>query len=138
MGIPRTTVQGVWRRYKERGRIDDMPKTGRPMYTTDRDRRILCLQSTFLTAREVQHSSLSMPNISIQTVRRILSISGLHGRVAANKPLLSRTHIRNRLSWCKKYLQMDPKLWRIFVFSDEARIELYSSRRQHVRIPVGQ
>ena len=66
LGIPRITVQGVWRRYKERGQVDDMPKIGRPMCTADRDRRNLCLQSRrhpFLTAREVQHSSLSMLNM---------------------------------------------------------------------------
>jgi len=141
LGIPRTTVQGVWRRYKERGQIDEMPKCGRPRCATDRDRRNLCLQSRkhpFLSAREVLHSSPSMPNMSIRTVRRILSMSGLHGRIAAKKPLLNRTQIRNRLSWCKTYLQMDPNLWKNFVFSDEARIELYSSRRQYVRRPVGQ
>jgi len=43
--IPMTTVQGVWRRYKEKGQVNDMPKTGRPMCTTDRDRRNFCLQS---------------------------------------------------------------------------------------------
>ena len=86
---------------------------GRPICTTDRDRRNLCLEfrrHSFLTAREVQHSLLSMPNMSIRTARRILSISGLHGRIAGKKPLLSCTHIGNRLSWCKTYLQMDPKL----------------------------
>jgi len=79
LGIPRINVQGVWRRYKERGQVDDMPKIGLHVCTTDRDRRNLCLQSRrhpFLTAREVQHSSLSMPNMSIRTVRHILSISG--------------------------------------------------------------
>ena len=71
----------------------------------------------------MQHSLHSMPNMSIRTVRRILSISGLHGRVAAKKP---------------PYLQMDAKLLKNFVFYDEARIELYSSRRQYVRRLVGQ
>ena len=55
LGIPRTTVQGVWRRHKKRGQVDDMPKTGRIICTTDRDRRNLCLQSRrhrFLTAEK--------------------------------------------------------------------------------------
>ena len=34
--------------------------------------------------------------------------------------------------------EMDGKLWALVIFSDEARIELYSRRRQYVRRPVGQ
>ena len=39
--------------------------------------------------------------------------------------------------WCKQYLKMDANLWQKFVFSDEARMELYCRRRQYVRRPIG-
>ena len=74
----------------------------------------------------------------LDTVKRILRKAGLHGRVVAKKLLLNRGHIKKRLLWCKLYLEMDVGSWRNFIFSGEARLELYSKRRQYVRRSVGQ
>ena len=85
-------------------------------------RRNLCLQSRrhpFLKSVQFCTVQFCQFNMSIQTVRRILSISGLHGRVASKKPLLSCTHIRSRLSWCKTYLQMGPNILKLINFRDK-------------------
>jgi len=139
--IPRTTVQNVWKRFLQTGTVDDKEKTGRPTKFSQRDRRKLYFESRrhpFFTAREVLRCAGDMPNMSIWTARRILRRFGLHGRVAAKKPLLNKGHIRNRVLWCHAYLEMDGALWSNVIFSDEARLQLYSTRRQYVRRPTGQ
>jgi transposase len=141
LGIPRTTVRNVWKRFMSTGRIDDQERSGRPTKLNARDRRKLvleCKRHPFFTARELRRSAGDMADISISSVKRILRKYGLHGRVAAKKPLLNRAHMRKRLLWCKQYLQMDVKMWQNFIFSDEARMELYCRRRQYVRRPIAQ
>ena len=128
--IPRTTVRNICKRFLANGTVDFQQRSGRPNKLSDRGKRKLCLQSKrhpFFSAIEV-HSSAS----SIWAVRRILCKAGLHGRVAAKKPLLNRGHVKKRLLWCKSYLEMDVGSLRNFIFSDEARLELYSKRRQYV------
>ena len=113
-------------------------KSGRPNKLSVRDRRKLFLESRrypFFSAREVLVSAGSIQNISVCTVRRILRNSGLLGRTSAKKPMLNRRHIQKRLMCCKSYLQMDKKN---FIFTDEARLELYSKRMQYVRRSLGQ
>ena len=139
--IPRSTIQNIWKRFLKHGAIENRKRTGRPTKLNERERRQLCLQSRrnpFMTAKEVYRDSGNISNVSISTVRRILRMSGLHGRVAAKKPLLNRRHIQRRLLWCKSYLKMNVKSWENFIFSDEARIELYSRRRLYIRRPIGQ
>ena len=123
------------------GTVDEKPNPGRPTRYTERDRRKLCIESRrhhFFTAREVQRSAFNTSNMSIWTVRRILRRFGLHGRVAAQTPLLNLVQIRKQLSWCKSYLKIDGNLWANVIFSDESRIELYFRRMQYVRRLVGQ
>jgi len=100
LGIPRTTVQNVWKRFVSTGSIDDHEKSGRPIKTNARDRRRLvleCKRHTFFTATELRCSAGNLSHISIGTAKRILRNYGLHGRVAAKKPLLNGVHIRRRL-----------------------------------------
>ena len=134
LGILRTTVRNIWTCFVATGTVDDKQNPGRPTRYTERDRRKLCIESrrhSFFTAREVRRSAFNTSNMSIWTVRRILRRSGLHRRVASQKPLLNIVQIRKRLSWCKSYLKMDGNLWANVIFSDEARIEFYSRRRQY-------
>ena len=141
LDIPRTTLRHIWKRFLENNTVEYQQKSGRPNKLSVRDRRKLFLESRrypFFSAREVLVSAGSIQNISVCTVRRILRNAGLLGRVAAKKPLLNRRHIQKRLMWCKSYLQMDKKNWQNFIFTDEARLELYSRRRQYVRRPLGQ
>ena len=42
---------------------------------------------------------------STSTVQRRLCESGLHGRIAAKKPLLKATNNNKKLAWAKKYEQ---------------------------------
>ena len=76
---------------------------------------------------------------STQTVSRKLSKMGLHGRVAARKPLLTAQHRKTRLQWAQQRQQWTAADWRLHFFSDETPIHLVQSRqRRYVRRQRGQ
>ena len=45
LGIPRTTVQNIWKHFVATGIVNDKPNPGRPTRYTERDRRKLCIES---------------------------------------------------------------------------------------------
>ena len=59
-------------------------------------------------------------------------------QVAAKKPLLSKVNIKKRLRWCKDYRALSINECKNVLFTDECRIEIFSSLRQFVRRPIGQ
>ena len=65
--------------------------------------------------------SSSNRHISTSTVQRRLSETGLHGRIAKNKPLLKDTNNKKRLAWCKKHEQLTLERWKSVLWSDESK-----------------
>ena len=55
--------------------------------------------------------------------------SGLHGRIAANKPLLKGTNKKNRLAWVKKHEQWTLEWCKSALWSDESKSEIFGSNR---------
>ena len=53
-------------------------------------------------------------HISTSTVQRRLCESGLHGQIAAMKPLLKDTNKKNKLAWAKKHEQWILDWWNIY------------------------
>jgi len=135
-----STVNEIVKRYRSTGSTDNRCRSGRPKKTTERERRFLCQLSKkepFMSPRQLLRDAELANQISLRSARRILSASGLVGRIAARKPLLNKKHIRQRNSFCKDYLQMTASAWGNVIFTDEMRIELYGSRRAYVRRKVG-
>ena len=92
----------------------------------------------FSTAREIYEEAGGPPMLSISTVQRYLRKSGLFGRISTKKPLLTKTNIKKRISWCKAYTNFKVSDWKDVVFSDEVRIEMHSKRRRFVRRRIGE
>lgn len=136
--ISQPAVQQLCKKYQITGSVMDKPKPGRPLKTTDRDRRTICTLSKrdpFKCAPQLQIEA-NLSNIcSIRTVQRILNKNNLFGRLAAKKPLLTSKHIHNRFHWCKQYQTFTGDMWKNVIFSDECRIEMYQKSRLHVRRP---
>ena len=68
--------------------------------------------------------SSSNRHISTSTVQRIQRESGLHGRIAAKKPLLKDTN-KKSLAWAKKQWAFDR--WKSVLWSDESKFEIFGS-----------
>ena len=94
-----------------------------------------------LTASEIAaqinaSQSSSNRHISTPTVQRRLCESGLHGRIAAKKPLIKDTNKKKRLAWAKKHEQWTLDRWKSVLRVDESKFELFGSNR-HVRCREG-
>ena len=71
-------------------------------------------------------SSSNRP-ISTSTVQRRLRESGLHGQIAAKKPLLKDTN--KRLAWAKKHEQWTLGQWKSVLWSEESKFEIFGSNQ---------
>ena len=76
------------------------------------------------------NASQSSSNISTSTVQRRLCESGLHGWIAAKKPLLKDTNNKKKLGWAKKHEQWTLDRRKSVLWSDESKFELFGSNRR--------
>ncbi|CDQ98985.1 unnamed protein product [Oncorhynchus mykiss] len=95
--------------------------------------RSLELPASEIAAQINASQSSSNRHISTSTVQRILCESGLHGQIAAKKPLLKDTN-EKRLAWAKKHKQWTLDRWKSVLWSDESKFE--TNRRVFVRSTV--
>ena len=69
----------------------------------------------------------------------VLFESGLHGQIAAKKPLLKDTNKKKRLAWAKKHEQWTLDRCKCVLWSDASKCEIFgSNRRVFVRREVGE
>jgi len=92
----------------------------------------------FATARDVQVAVDCLNAASISTIKNYFNEGGLFGRVAAKKPPLSKVNIKKRIPWCKDDRSLSIDEWKNVLFTDECKIEIFSTRRKFVRRPFGQ
>jgi transposase len=141
--VSKWSVERIRKRFQETGDVHDMPRTGRPRKTTTREDRLLVRQSRAsptATATELNESWSPENHVSKRTIRRILTRNGLHGRIAAQKPALSKRHLKNRNEFAKAHSfhgGWTAEKWHKVDFSDESSVELHPKRRQYCRRPIG-
>ena len=99
MYIPKNTMASIILKWKT------LPRAGRPAKPSNRGRRALVRELTknpMITLSELQSSSVEMGEPSRRTtIPAALHPSGLYGRVARWKPLLSKRHMIARLKFAK-------------------------------------
>ena len=102
--------------------------TGRPRVTS-------AAEDTFIRFTSLRNCSptkcfsSSNRHISISTVQRRLRESGLHGRIAAKKPLLKDANKKKRLVRAKKHDRWTLDRWKSVFWSDESKCEIFGSNR---------
>ena len=69
-------------------------------------------------------------DISRTTVKRRLCESGLHGRIAARKPLLRTGNKQKRLVWAKEHKEWTLDQWKSVLWSDESKFEIFGSNHR--------
>ena len=67
--------------------------------------------------------------ISTSTVQWRLRESGLHGPIAAKKPLLRMNKKKKRIVWAKKHKEWTLNQWKSVLWSDESKFEIVGSYR---------
>jgi hypothetical protein len=85
-----------------------------------------------VTLTELWSSSVEMGEPSRRTtISATLHQSGLYGRVAKWKPLLSKRHITAHLEIAKRHLKDTPSMRNKILWSDETKIELIGLNAKH-------
>jgi hypothetical protein len=87
----------------ENNNVKDLPRSGRPQVTSDRDDRALQRlvgRMPFATSPILKQHWLPNKRLSTKTVRNRLESAGLKSRRVIKRPLLVDRHRRTRLAWC--------------------------------------
>ncbi|MPV02323.1 IS630 family transposase [Escherichia coli] len=135
--VPMSTVASIIRKWKKFGTTRTLPRVGRPARLSDRGRRALVREVTrnpMVTLTELQRCSMKRGEPSRRTtISAALHKSGLFGRVARRKPLLSKKHMTARLEFAKKHLKDSQTMRNKILWSDETKIELFGlNAKRHV------
>ena len=140
LGIPRSTVQSVVKRYRARGHIGDASRSGRPSKITE-DIKLRVEKSV----QDNPHASLNEITESIQdldigrtTVNKVTKQLGFQLRIPRKKPFLTPIAKICRQYWSRKRLSWTKMDWRKCVWLDEAKMQYvaYQPGRK-VRIQPG-
>ena len=139
--VPVSTVACIILKWKKFGTTRNLPRAGRPPKLSNRGRRALVREVTknpMVTLSELQRSSMERGETSRRTtICAAIHQSGLYGRVARRKPLLSKRHMAARLEFAKRHLKDSQTMRNKILWSDETKIELFgiNARRRVWRRP---
>lgn len=118
------------------------PLPGQPRKTskaTDHLLKRAVLKNPRITAVELKSMYPSLlGKMSLRGIRnRLQKDFGLRCRQAALKPLLTKTMLKKRLAFAKKYITWTPEQWNDVMWSDESTFRVLTSHRVQVRRPSG-
>ncbi|KAG2467531.1 TC1A transposase, partial [Polypterus senegalus] len=135
--VPMSTVVSIICKWKKFETTRTLPRAGWPSKLSDRGRRALVREMTknpMVTLSELQRSSVERGEPSRRTsISAAIHQSGLYGRVARQKPLLSKRHMAVNLKFAKRNLKDFQTMRSKILWSDETKIELFGvNARRHV------
>ncbi|KAI3365920.1 hypothetical protein L3Q82_000743 [Scortum barcoo] len=108
--VPMSTVASIIHKWKKFRTTRTLPRAGRPSKLSDRGKRALVREVTMnpmVTLSELQRTSVERGELSSRrtTISAVIHQSGLYGRAAKWKPLLSKRHMAARLEFAKMHLK---------------------------------
>ena len=108
--VPKNTVVSIILKWKKFETTKSLPRAVRPAKLSSRGRRALVREVTknpMVTLTELYSSSVEMGEPSRRTtISAELPQSGLYGRVARRKQLLSKRHMTARLEFSEWHLKI--------------------------------
>ncbi len=114
--VPKSTVASIILKWKTFGTTRTFPRAGRPAKLSCRGRRALVREvkkNPKITVAELQRCIREMgESCRKSTITAALHQSGLYGRVARRKPLLSARHMKARMEFANKTWRT-PRWWQI-------------------------
>ncbi|KAK3556622.1 hypothetical protein QTP70_010815 [Hemibagrus guttatus] len=135
--VPISTVAFIIHKWKQFGTMRTLPRAGRLAKLSNRGRRALVREVTknsMVTLKELQHFSVERGEPSRRiTISAALHQSGLYGRVARQKPLLSKRHMTSHLEFAKRHLKDSRTMRNKILWSEETKIELFGlNGKRHI------
>ncbi|KAJ4437460.1 hypothetical protein ANN_17604 [Periplaneta americana] len=136
LGIPRSTVERVYHRFRETGCYSRRPGSVRKRVTSARDDHFIflnTLRDRHSTAVETRRAfqKIKQVNVSKRTVRRRLDECGLNSRRPAKGPELIRQHRVERLRFAHNHTNWNLVELRRVLFTDESRFSLQMDVKEY-------
>jgi transposase len=128
MGYHYTVVSRLVRRHTQTNNVKDLPRSGRPRVTSDRDDRALqrlVRRMPFATSPVLKQHWLPNRRLSTRTIRNRLKSAGFKSRRVIKRPLLADRHQRTHLAWCLTWRGWNLRTWHKIHWSDESRFLLH-------------
>ena len=130
--IPKSTIGERIRKYRNRGEICRKKGSGRSNFLNNDDMYILkriheCNPKESAPKLNKIFNNQISKSVSTSTIKRKLNELGLFAYSLSKKPLLTKTHIDMRMSYCQKYLYKSDAFWKRVIISDECKFNLYNS-----------
>jgi transposase len=144
MNIPRKTVSNVIHKYRKYGTVLRLPGSGRRRSLDDKDVGLILTEiekDPFTSSEKITNviSQKSQKNVSSRTVRNYIRTTSYRSWVPRKLPYLSEKNIAKRLELCKKWSSFEQDDWDKIIWSDETKINLFSSDgRKRVFRKVGE
>jgi hypothetical protein len=116
-------------KWKKFGTTKILPRAGRLAKLSNRGRRALVrevIKNLMVILTELHRGPSRRTTISAA-----LHQSGLYGRVARWKPLLSKRHMTASLEFAKRHLKDSQTMTNKILWSDETKIELFGLNAKH-------
>ncbi|KAK6311050.1 hypothetical protein J4Q44_G00191050, partial [Coregonus suidteri] len=135
--VPKNTVASIILKWKKFGTTKTLPRAGRPAKLSNRGRRALVLEvnkNPMVSLTELQSSSVEMEEpFRGTTISATLHQSGVYGRAARRKPLLSKRHMTARLEFAKRHLKDSQTMRNKIPWFDETKIEHFGlNAKRHI------
>uniref|UniRef100_A0AAZ3STM3 Transposase Tc1-like domain-containing protein n=1 Tax=Oncorhynchus tshawytscha TaxID=74940 RepID=A0AAZ3STM3_ONCTS len=135
MKVPKNTVASFIFKWKKFGTTKTLLRADHAAKLTNRGRRALVREvskNLMVTLTELQSFSVEMGEPSRgTTISAALHQSGLYGKVARPKPLLSKRHMTALLEFAKRHLKDSQTMRNKILWSDETKIELFGLNAKH-------
>lgn len=130
--LPRSTVFGIVKRYKQNGRIEDAKRAPRKPVLSERESREIVRKvkvNPFLSAPKLREEVKEEfgKTVSTQTIRKCIRNAGLRARSARRKPLISKRNRVRRLNFARKHVSKPISFWNKVLWSDETKINLFGA-----------
>ena len=125
MGYHYTVVRRLVGKHTQTNNVKDLPRSGRPWATSDRDDRALQRLVRRMPSPVLKQHWLPNRRLSKKTVRNRLKSAGLKARRVIKRPRLAERHRRSRLAWCLARRGWHLRTRRKIHWSDENRFLLH-------------
>lgn len=132
VNIKHSTVQYIVNKYKNKGSVENVPRTGRPKKVSRREVSLVIKEVTknprVTRAKLAEQVALTTGTIvHPKTIGRILHCGGYASRVPRKKPLISKKNQQLRLDFAKRYINKDEEFWKAVLFTDETKVNLFGN-----------
>ena len=134
LAIPKSTIAGIVKWFKETSSNENMPRSGRPSILTERDKNHLSIELKWQHFTLLMDISNHLPiKASQRVLREALNECGMKLYAAAKKPQISAKNVENRKKWCRKVSEWSEERWKMIIWSDESSVKLgFSSHHAKV------